>query len=488
MFHKILWPEVYHSEKRSDIDTEAFRSDITELDIFKNHKNMDLNTLVDNYNTELGQLLDRHAPLRTKILKNRRREPWFNGEARKALRESRSHERKWRKRKDNHVLEQKFKTAQNHHSYVLKTSKQAHFMSILDSHSNDQAKLFREMDRVMHRNPKTSLPDHMDSKILADEFCDFFQDKVRNIRSNFDDVSEKAFEFDSNSACSFPPLETFKGLTQDDVKRIIMKTASKSCELDPLPTTLLKSCLDDICPIITSIVNKSLSSSQMPPVFKQAIVRPLLKKPTLEPTLKNYRPVSNLAYISKVIEEAASQQLAEHIETNSLADPLQLAYKSKHSTETALLKVCNDILTDLDNGRAVFLSMLDLSAAFDTVDHSILLRRIRTTFNIKGAVLDWLESYLSERSLRVCINGVYSDPIILDCSLPKGSQMGPKRYSDYVMPLGRLIRLLQLMYHYYADDAQVGQSFLPKNEDSQLQAVRNLEYGVSQISNWMTIA
>ena len=115
-------------------------------------------------------------------------------------------------------------------------------------------------------------------------------------------------------------------------------------------------------------------NAQMPTVLKQAIVRPLLKKPTLEPTLKNYRPVSNLAYISKVIEEAASQQIAKHIERNGLADPLPSAYKSKHSTETALLKVCNEILTDLDNGKAVFLGMLDLSAAFDTVDHSVLLR------------------------------------------------------------------------------------------------------------------
>ena len=201
--------------------------------------------------------------------------------------------------------------------------------------------------------------------------------------------------------------------------------------------------------------------------------------------LKNYRPVSNLAYISKVIEEAASQQIAEHIEKNSLADPLQSAYKPKHSTETALLKVCNDILTDLDGGKAVFLGMLDLSAAFDTVDHGILLRRLSMTFNIQDSVLQWLKSYLTERSVRVCVDGVYSDSITLDCSLPQGSQMGPKRYSDYVMPLGRLLRILQILYHYYADDAQVSKSCNPKDENSQFQAIHCLENGINDVSRWM---
>ena len=111
--------------------------------------------------------------------------------------------------------------------------------------------------------------------------------------------------------------------------------------------------------------------------------------------------------------------------------------------------------------------MLDLSAAFDKVDHEIFLRRLRTTFNINDSVLQWLESYLTGRSVRVCVDGVYSDAITLDCSLPQGSQMGPKRCSDYVMPLDRLLRLLQIVYHYYADDAQVSKSFKPKDVDSQ---------------------
>ena len=156
-----------------------------------------------------------------------------------------------------------------------------------------------------------------------------------------------------------------------------------------------------------------------------------------------------------------------------------------HSTETALLKMCNDVLLELDNGRAVCLGMLDLSAAFDTVDHGLLLRRLRDTFNITGDVAKWLESYLSNRTVQVCINDTYSDPVTLDCSLPQGSQMGPKRYSDYVRPLGKLLYVLQLLYHCYADDTQAAKSFEPKIEHTQVAAIKELEDGINEIAQWM---
>ncbi len=472
--------------KIANINVQSFRSDIKQTNIYRNHSKMDLDSLISSYNTEMQEIFDKHAPKITRQLRNKRREPWINDEVKGALRVSRSIERKWRKNRQNHEYEVEFNRARTVYSSLLRQSKSAHFRNILDTHSRDQGKLFREMNKIMNRTQCKVLPDHTDSKELADRFCQFFQDKIKVIRDQFEeDISEEAFRFDSRTPLNFPRLDTFVHLTEDNVRKIIMKTKSKSCELDPLPTALLKLCITELCPIITRIVNASLDSRTMPAIWKRAIVRPLIKKPSLEPILKNYRPVSNLAYISKVIEEAVEQQIAHHIETYSLADPLQSAYKRAHSTETALLKMCNDILIELDNGRAVCLGMLDLSAAFDTVDHGILLRRLKETFNITGNVAQWLESYLSNRTVQVCIDGTYSDPATLDCSLPQGSQMGPKRYSDYVRPMGKLLSVLQLMYHCYADDTQVGKSFAPKIEQSQVTAVQELQHGIKQISKWM---
>ena len=141
-----------------------------------------------------------------------------------------------------------------------------------------------------------------------------------------------------------------------------------------------------------------------PKSLKTALIRPLLKKTGLDSDiLKNYRPVSNLTFISKVFEKVISGRLNEHLINNSLFDPLQSAYRDKHSTELALIKVQNDILSALDAGSSAILLMLDLSAAFDTIDHDIMLSRLCNVYGITGDALDWFRSYLSGRIQRVVI-------------------------------------------------------------------------------------
>ena len=122
-------------------------------------------------------------------------------------------------------------------------------------------------------------------------------------------------------------------------------------------------------PFIADIINDSLGESYVSPLFKEAIVRPLLKKTDLDKEMyKNYRPVSNLPYLSKVLEKVVVARLEHHLDSNSLHDDVQSAYRSCHSTETALLRVHHDMTVDLDNNCCAVLLMLDLSAAFDTID------------------------------------------------------------------------------------------------------------------------
>ena len=140
---------------------------------------------------------------------------------------------------------------------------------------------------------------------------------------------------------------------------------------------MLKECWPVILQVITDIVIRSLDCAVMPEMLKIAQTRPRLKKANLDDEIfKNFRPVSNLAFDSKVIEKAVSFQLIEHIDSNDLGEPLQLAYKSLHNTETALLKVQDDILNAIDQSQTVALLLLDLSAVFDTVDQELLLHRL----------------------------------------------------------------------------------------------------------------
>ena len=149
----------------------------------------------------------------------------------------------------------------------------------------------------------------------------------------------------------------------------------------------------------------------------------------MELIYKNYRPVSTLKYISKLTERVVALQLNEHLKENDILEHMQSAYKSGHSTETALLKVQNDILMAMDNQKVTALLLLDLSAAFDTVNHTILLNRLQKCVGITGGALRWFQSYLENRKQSVRINNVNSEPVDLKYGVPQGSVLGPVLFS-----------------------------------------------------------
>ena len=166
----------------------------------------------------------------------------------------------------------------------------------------------------------------------------------------------------------------------------------------------MKKCLDVLLPVLTRIVNLSLSQGVMPSCKKEALLDPLLKQSSLDHELFcHYRPISNLMFTSKLCKRVVAMQVNDHLNANGLLETFQSAYKVGHSTESALLRVQNDILRSIDDGKGVLLLTLDLSAAFDTVDHRILLQRLHDRFGIQGAVYRWFESYLEERRQFVSI-------------------------------------------------------------------------------------
>mgnify|MGYP000509554728 CR=1 FL=1 len=173
--------------------------------------------------------------------------------------------------------------------------------------------------------------------------------------------------------------------------------------------------------------------------MKEALISPLLKKSSLEPIFKNFRPVSNLSFVSKLVEKVVASQLKKHMMENNLLQKYQSAYRPGHSTETALMKVQNDILCAVDKQRVVLLVLLDLSAAFDTVDHCILLKRLSSSIGISGTALSWLTSYLQKRTQCVVINGVTSANSEMKYGVPQGSVLGPLLFTIYTKPLARIL-------------------------------------------------
>ena len=373
-------------------------------------------------------------------------------------------------------------------STLVTNTRFEYYSKAISDCGSDQKSLYKVVNKLLHRNIETPLPCHESAVELANKFAEYFTHKIITIRN---DLSILRVDCNKESSGNAAPcnkfLNEFEMTTEEEVAKIIKTSACKSCSLDPIPTALLKDCLTVLLPVITMIVNLSLSSASVPEDLKTALLIPLLKKTSLDwEVLKNFRPVSNLPYISKIIEKVVADRLVNHILTCNLSDIFQSAYKKYHSTETALIRVQNDILQTIDQSGAVLLVLLDLSAAFDTVDHHQLIEILSKRIGIKGKALQWFESYLQGRTQTVYVKRSFSINQKLNCGVPQGSVLGPILFTIYTLPLGDVIRKHGLSYHLYADDTQLYLSFNPQHQGNVDSTKTAMEACISDIRSWMT--
>ena len=259
---------------------------------------------------------------------------------------------------------------------------------------------------------------------------------------------------------------------------------TKSCLLDSLPTFVLKECIDYLAVNITTIINSSISHYQASSAFKSAVVTPLLKtSPLPQVDRSNYRPVSNLPFVLKLIEKTIARQLADHKTEHSLYGKYQSAYRAGHSTKTALIRVQSDILEAMGRGKCVFLVLLGLPAAFDTVSQGLLLSRLESKNGISGKTLRWISSYLTQCTQSVHAAGYCSAASPFTCGVPLGSVLYPDFFTDYIWPVEVLVCQFGMSMHGYADDTQIYTSFCPGFDE--LSALERLETCISSIRSWM---
>ena len=226
--------------------------------------------------------------------------------------------------------------------------------------------------------------------------------------------------------------------------------------------------------------------------LKDDLVHPLHKYHSLELELKNFRPVSNLPYLGKIIENLTCRQIVKYTNSTGQMEKCQLAYRENFSTETALLKVKTDIPDAIDKKEVMCLAMLDLSATFDTVNHHLLLNRLRYRFGVCNIALAWLESYLTNRTQRVVIQNedgytAQSAKKPLTQGIPQGSILRPILFNLFVAPLGELCRAKGVSFHGYADDTQNYLSFQPMSgsQNNQAECIPKLETCIEAVCHWM---
>jgi hypothetical protein len=440
--------------------------------------------LLGFFNSSITQVLDHHAPQQIKTIKKKKSASHlFSYELVVSRRKLRRSEKRWRL---SHSLpdRQMYQSLKASHSRTVVKVKKEYVTRCLNDNQCKPRSLWAQLNILSGRTSSPILPQNIPSETLAQCFMDFFSHKVIEANLLIDNDKFCSADIGSGMPCE-PRLSSFDSASMEEVKGIIITSPSSYCILDPMPSWLMKKCINSLLPAITTLVNYALNEG-LPEAWKSAIVVPLIKKAASDPeSLSSYRPVSNLPFLAKVVERVVVIRLVSFLQYNNRLNPQQHAYMSLHSCETALTSVLNEGYSAVDNGNVLLIVLLDLTAAFDLVDHALLLSRL-FFLGIDGLALSWLASYLQNRTQSVICTNSQSLSSSLNCGVPQGSVLGPILFTLFISGISDIISNHNQVQHIlYADDIQLFMRSRPNDISS---AITTIEGCISDIKSWLTVS
>jgi len=462
------------------IDIPAFCIDILASDLHTTIPTS-LPEYLTLFDSTLTNLLDKHAPLKSVSCPAKPQKPYITPaiKAQKTIRSRLESVFRQTRSMINHL---NFKKQSQNLSKLISAARRDYFRSLISQHQANPRQLWSTLNSLLSRKLPQSLPTGFTPAELTLSFLKFFNDKIATLSANLSTTTTQSPHIVPR--VTPPVLDSFSCATLDEVKTAILASSDATCQLDIIPTKLLKSCLHALLQPLTNIINLSLTAGIFPTQFKHALVSPHLKKYNLpKEDLSSYRPVSNLNFISKILERIIHTRLTKHTDTFPSVTSFQSAYRHLHSTETALIRIQNDLLSASNEQKVTALVLLDLSAAFDTIDHQILITRLSSFYGITGSALNLLSSYLLNRTQSVCIGSSATPSSLLFTGVPQGSVLGPLLFTLYTSPLSHIFNDSPVAFHLYADDTQLYISF--SASDSQ-PSLTTLSSKLDTLHAWLT--
>ena len=436
------------TRKMKHIDLTEFKDELQQKLQTIDLDNTTFEQHMDQFDCIARTIVEKHAPM-VQWRKKEGEPDWIDLEYKKNRALRRRQERIWKKHR----------TADNMNKYIeqkevcikmaMEKQKEYYTKRIADA-GKCQKTLFKIANELLDKTSERVLPTHSDSKQLADDFNDFYIKKVEKIR-NAIPKSTTDLTF-----CTRPfhgqRLDMFEPTTDNEICEIIKQYGVKTSVEDPIPAVLLKSAKEVIIPMYTMLVNKSLSEGSMETV-KSQVIDPLLKKSGLDIDVKNnYRPVNNLKFFSKLTERVVKKRLDMHMNIHDLNEPSQFGYKKNHNTETMMIGLFDEALRAFDENQATVIIFLDLSAAFDTINHEKLLQIMEYGLGISEVALKWFRSFLTGRTVRVNIDNNYFDSAIVTCRTPHGSILGSPLFNINVRSQPKVLGQHRLQTIQMVDD------------------------------------
>lgn len=408
------------------------------------------------------EVLNRHAPIRHRRLKSNTI-PWITPIIKQLIR-ARDYHKKKAIKCNSTIHWSKYQALRNRVNIQLRKSKANFFHREFEdcARVKNIKKSWSLINSLTGNNNKSSSVTEIsvddccivDSTLIAECFNEYFVNIGPKLASEVSDESldQEAYSHD-NSGIPIDTRFSFQYINVDNVTSSLMNLkTNKSTGLDKIPAKILKLSADIISPSLTYLFNLSLETGIYIDDWKRARVIPIYKSDDRR-KCENYRPISILPIISKVFEGEVFRQLYCYLTDNSLLSKFQSGFRPKHSTLSALIQMCDDLLKNMDNGNLNCVVFLDVRKAFDSINHKILLNKMRDLFGISGIQLNWFESYLSNREQQCLINGSLSTPKKIRCGVPQGSILGPLFFLLYINDMPDCLQ--NSVPSLYADDTVI---------------------------------